>query len=163
MPSITTTKAFLAAILFTTSLANPLPKPNGVSLIRRLATNYFDCDDAQETKLKTAFTDAATMANHAYEGANDNTIDSKVYVPPGSLEHLLRYIADNALGRWSHYFRTEGDGKAEDLEYAKGVFSAIASNNDPTNSRYIFSVRCVSDTHDDCKSKKRYVPPSPPP
>ena len=47
---------------------------------------------------------------------------------------------------FTHYLRPE------DGDQAKSVWSAVASNNDPTNAPYTFSVRCAKDDDNDCKA-----------
>ena len=50
-----------------TSLANPLPQTDGITLSRRLVQNYVDCTDDQKKKLNSAFADAATLASNAFD------------------------------------------------------------------------------------------------
>lgn len=108
-------------------VAGPLPRANVGSVLRpRYALNFVNCDDDQKKKINTALADASVLANHAQ-------------------------TMDNTKKAWSHYFRTEGDGKDEDWTKAKSMWSMIAANNDPTNPPYSFSIRCAAKDDADCK------------
>lgn len=61
---------------------------------------------------------------------------------------------DNYLrNSFKHYFRTSGDGLTTDLEMAQHMWSAIASNNDPTNPSYTFTVRCAAQDDQECADR----------
>ncbi|KAB2574501.1 hypothetical protein DIS24_g6748 [Lasiodiplodia hormozganensis] len=81
-------------------------------LFRRLAVNFVDCSDERKAKLETALADAAALANIA-------VLD-----------------IDTSSTAFTHYLREE------DADMAKGLWSMVAANNDPTNAPYTFSVRC---------------------
>ncbi|KAH8898318.1 hypothetical protein GQ53DRAFT_817596 [Thozetella sp. PMI_491] len=132
MPSLSLTTAVATSLLLFqhTSYANPLPNPEALSVFPREAENFVDCTPDQKDKINRALGDAATLANYAFGNIDTN---SKA---------------------WSHYFRTDDAGKAEDLNFAKKVWSVIESNNDPTNPSFKFSIRCGKDDNPSCKDGK---------
>ncbi|KAI9752549.1 MAG: hypothetical protein M4579_005586 [Chaenotheca gracillima] len=59
----------------------------------------------------------------------------------------IAFNIDQASSAFKHYLRDE------DRDQAKSLWSAVASNNDPTNPSYTFSVRCARAGDKGCGTK----------
>ncbi|KAL8799068.1 MAG: hypothetical protein Q9182_006164 [Xanthomendoza sp. 2 TL-2023] len=60
----------------------------------------------------------------------------------------IAYNIDQSSTAFTHYLR------GEDATQAKGLWSMVAANNDPTNAPYTFSVRCAKKDDADCKASR---------
>ncbi|TPX13625.1 uncharacterized protein E0L32_005828 [Thyridium curvatum] len=126
MPSTRNATYVAATILMHlafSSLASPTGLGSSASLGRRYTESINGCNPDQTTKLNQDFADAASFALHAY---NDMSKD---------------------------HAATEGDGADEDLLQAQHLWGIVASNNDPTNPPYKFSVRCAPNDDQECSSR----------
>lgn len=121
----------MAAILFLSShtLAKPLseasPPPATSTTFQ-----YEGCSSEQKTRLDKAFADAATLARYAVDHADMGLTDSTA---------------------WSHYFRTDPEGKAGDLGNATAIWSAVALATTPDNAAYTFTVLCETTDTETCR------------
>ncbi|RYP65997.1 hypothetical protein DL769_006163 [Monosporascus sp. CRB-8-3] len=116
-----------AFLFFAGSLASPTRVTRANLLHLRSIESYNDCSADQESKLRQDFADAVNFARHAFDDLDENS------------------------PAYTNYFRTEaGNGLEEDIEHARSLWSTVASNNDPTNPSYTFTVRCAPDGDAEC-------------
>ncbi|KAL9110226.1 MAG: hypothetical protein Q9187_008076 [Circinaria calcarea] len=108
--------------------AAPVLSPRSLSPLNKRFNTLLGCDEKQTTKIGKALADMASLAIHAYYGADVSSLG------------------------YSHYFQ------ADELKVFKSAMSTVASNNDPTNPLYQFIVNCdpTGDVLKSC-GKKTYA------